>query len=179
MKKKRKRENCLTCFNKPAISAMPKAPNKKVKNTDILTAGSKAYAKKRKIKKERVERVDFDPESRKEYLTGFHKRKVERKKKAQENWQERLRQEKIRDRAALKAERKRQLEERLAHMQAALNGGLSDNEGGDQEETVFTDSEETKEESSKKEAEVKEFKSASALTTVTVIEDMDDWNNDD
>ncbi|KAI9269121.1 nucleolar protein 12-domain-containing protein [Phascolomyces articulosus] len=101
---------------------MPKANHKKVKNTDILTAGSKAYAKKRRIKKQTIERVDFDPDSRKEYLTGFHKRKVERKKKAQENYQERLRQEKIRDRAALRAERKRQMEQRLSDMQAALKG---------------------------------------------------------
>lgn len=37
---------------------------KKTKNTDILSAGSKIYAKKRKIKKETVESVDFDPVKR-------------------------------------------------------------------------------------------------------------------
>ncbi|KAI8143521.1 nucleolar protein 12-domain-containing protein [Fennellomyces sp. T-0311] len=151
---------------------MPKA---KVKNTDILTAGSKAYAKKRKRKQQTVERIDFDPAQRKEYLTGFHKRKVERKKKAQEKYQERARQEKIRDRAALKAERRRQMEERLADVNAALKAGLSDDED-DQEVTLPSDTE--GKEVAKKDPDVKEFKSASALTTVTVIEDMDDWNND-
>jgi hypothetical protein len=37
---------------------------KKARNTDILSAGSKVYAKKRKAKKETVESVDFDPVSR-------------------------------------------------------------------------------------------------------------------
>jgi hypothetical protein len=37
---------------------------KKMKNTEILSAGSKVYAKKRKAKKETVESVDFDDASR-------------------------------------------------------------------------------------------------------------------
>jgi hypothetical protein len=37
---------------------------KKPKNSEILSAGSKVYAKKRKIKKETVESVDFDDASR-------------------------------------------------------------------------------------------------------------------
>lgn len=37
---------------------------KKAKNTDILSAGSKVYAKKRKAKKETVESVEFDDASR-------------------------------------------------------------------------------------------------------------------
>lgn len=41
-----------------------KAKSKKVKNTDILSAGSKIYAKKRKAKQETVEYVEFDPEKR-------------------------------------------------------------------------------------------------------------------
>jgi hypothetical protein len=36
----------------------------KVKNTELLSAGSKIYAKKRKAKKEVVESVEFDPEKR-------------------------------------------------------------------------------------------------------------------
>lgn len=41
-----------------------KAKSKKVKNTDILSAGSKIYAKKRKAKQETVEYVEFDPKKR-------------------------------------------------------------------------------------------------------------------
>ena len=52
--------------------------------------------------------------------------------------------------------------------------GLSDDED-DQEETLLSDNE--NEEETKKDPDVKEFKSASALTTVTVIEDMEDWND--
>lgn len=41
-----------------------KAKSKKMRNTDILSAGSKVYAKKRQAKKETVEFVEFDPEKR-------------------------------------------------------------------------------------------------------------------
>lgn len=37
---------------------------KKMKNTDILSAGSKIYAKKRKAKQEIVESVEFDEAKR-------------------------------------------------------------------------------------------------------------------
>lgn len=37
---------------------------KKMKNTDILSAGSKVYAKKRKARKETVEMVEFDDAKR-------------------------------------------------------------------------------------------------------------------
>jgi hypothetical protein len=42
--------------------------------------------KKRKVvAAPKVEEINFDPESRQEWLTGFHKRKVQRAKQAQEN----------------------------------------------------------------------------------------------
>lgn len=37
---------------------------RKMKNTEILSAGSKVYAKKRKAKKETIESVEFDDASR-------------------------------------------------------------------------------------------------------------------
>jgi hypothetical protein len=37
---------------------------RKMKNTEILSAGSKVYAKKRKARKETVESVEFDEASR-------------------------------------------------------------------------------------------------------------------
>ncbi|KAI9322687.1 nucleolar protein 12-domain-containing protein [Dichotomocladium elegans] len=151
----------------------PKA--KKISNTEILTAGAKVYAKKRKSKAQRVERIDFDPDSRKEFLTGFHKRKVERKKKAKEKYEERLRQEKIKERASLRAQRKWQVQQKMDEMDAMMKGQLSDDE--EKAETVFTKDEEESTKA-KEEPIVKEFKSEATLTTVTVIEDMDDWGKD-
>lgn len=51
-------------------------------NREILTGGKK-YAQKQ-AKKYGVDEVVFDKDSRQEYLTGFHKRKLQRQKKAQD-----------------------------------------------------------------------------------------------
>jgi ribosomal RNA-processing protein 17 len=53
-------------------------------------------AKRRKI--EAVEEISFDPASREQYLTGFHKRKQQRIKNAQETAAKREREEKIKQR---------------------------------------------------------------------------------
>jgi ribosomal RNA-processing protein 17 len=52
--------------------------------------------KKRKITTVAVEKIDFDPAAREEYLTGFHKRKVARIKHAQEENAKREKEEKLR-----------------------------------------------------------------------------------
>ncbi|ORX56735.1 hypothetical protein DM01DRAFT_1406209 [Hesseltinella vesiculosa] len=145
-----------------------KVKQNKVKNSDLLSAGSKIYAKKRKVKKETVESVEFNFDKRQEFLTGFRKRKQERKQKAQERYKERERQERIKFRAENKAERQRQIQARLAEMKAVMQSGQDSEEEGD--ETVFTDHE--AEDQEEKQPSVTEFKSNQALTTVTVIEDM-------
>lgn len=51
--------------------------------------------KKRKVAAEpKVEEVTFDNDSRQEYLTGFHKRKLQRAKHAQVNAEKRYKEEK-------------------------------------------------------------------------------------
>lgn len=111
----------------------------KISNTELLTAGAKAYAKKRRKKQKVVESIEFDPASRKyvvylptmgsmltmdlrDFLTGFRKRKQERKRKAKEKYDERIRQEKIKDRAIIRAERRREVEEKMAALQAMIKG---------------------------------------------------------
>lgn len=80
-------------------------------NRDILTGG-KRYAQKA-AKKHRVEEVVFDKESRKEYLTGFHKRKLERQKKAQQYNKEQERLARIKERKEIRDERKLDMEKQL------------------------------------------------------------------
>ncbi|KAM9918356.1 hypothetical protein OXX80_012988, partial [Metschnikowia pulcherrima] len=55
---------------------MAKEKSQSRSNRDILTGGSK-YRNKQ-AKKYGVEEVVFDKNSRHDFLTGFHKRKVER-----------------------------------------------------------------------------------------------------
>lgn len=80
-------------------------------NREILTGGKK-YVDKAK-QKHRVEEVKFDKESRKDYLTGFHKRKVARQKKAQDFNKEQARLQRIEDRKEVRDERKRDMENQL------------------------------------------------------------------
>ncbi|KAG2230235.1 nucleolar protein 12 [Thamnidium elegans] len=141
---------------------------KKNKNTDILSAGSKIYAKKRKIKKETVESVDFDPVSRTEFLTGFHKRKVERKNKTREKYALLAKEEKLRNRKEIREQRQALAEKNVQEMAAMLRVAI-----GAPEKESFDDEEEEEEEKEKKEPIVQEFKNNNTLTTVTVIEDLD------
>ncbi|KAG1471606.1 hypothetical protein G6F56_002033 [Rhizopus delemar] len=150
-----------------------KAKSKKMRNTDILSAGSKVYAKKRQAKKETVEFVEFDPEKRQEYLTGFHKRKVERKNKTREKYALLAKEEKLRNRKEIREERQRLADKNVQEMAAMLRGSLGVEE--EEEEVAFEEEEEEEkeEEKKKKDPVVQEFKSKSALTTVTVIEDLE------
>ncbi|ORE15795.1 hypothetical protein BCV71DRAFT_218963 [Rhizopus microsporus] len=115
-----------------------KAKSKKVKNTDILSAGSKIYAKKRKAKQETVEYVEFDPKKR-------HRREA-------------------------REERQRLADKNVQEMAAMLRVGID-------EPDQFDDEEEEEKEEEKKDPVVKEFKSETSLTTVTVIEDLGEDSN--
>ncbi|CAO3631249.1 unnamed protein product [Cunninghamella blakesleeana] len=149
----------------------------KMKNTDILSAGFKAYAKKRREKQEKVESIEFNFDKRKEFLTGFRKRKLERKEAAKKKHAERERQERIKLRAENKAERLKQVQTRMDEVNAAIKG-IQGYDEDEEEETVFTDGENNDDDDSddkqkgKNSQNVKEFKSEKALTTVTVIEDL-------
>lgn len=81
------------------------------RNREILTGGKK-YAQKA-AKKHRVAEVVFDKESRTEYLTGFHKRKLQRQKKAQEYNKEQDRLGRIEERRQVREERKKDMENQL------------------------------------------------------------------
>ncbi|KAG0028748.1 pre-60S ribosomal particles component [Podila clonocystis] len=141
-------------------------------NTQLLSSGADIYAKKRKARQEQLTEVTFDPDARKEYLTGFHKRKVHRQNVARELAKQREHEEKLEARKEARAARKEMQEEKAQEyekyrkqLKIKYGEALSDDEN---DENVFSgDEEETKE---PKEAK---FKTKTTLTTVTVIEDMD------
>lgn len=86
-------------------------------NREILTGGKKYQQKQ--AKKYGVDEVVFNKDSRQEYLTGFHKRKVERKKKAQEFYKEQERLAKIEERKQVRDERQRNFEEQLRQLDSS------------------------------------------------------------
>ncbi|KAJ5872556.1 Protein required for cell viability Rrp17 [Penicillium soppii] len=70
--------------------------------------------KKRKVvAAPKVEEINFDPESRQEWLTGFHKRKVQRAKQAQENAAKQYKEDKRAMRAKIREERKKDFEQAM------------------------------------------------------------------
>ncbi|ODV64659.1 hypothetical protein HYPBUDRAFT_154279 [Hyphopichia burtonii NRRL Y-1933] len=81
------------------------------RNREILTGGKKYH--QQQTKKFGVDEVVFDKESRQEYLTGFHKRKLQRQKKAQEYIKEQERLAKVQERKEIRDERKKDLENQL------------------------------------------------------------------
>lgn len=104
-------------------------------NRDILTGGKK-YAQKQ-AKKFGVDEVVFDKDSRQEYLTGFHKRKLQRQKKAQEYNKEQERLARIDERKKIRDEKKKDVETQLKRFNETVkeitNFGDSEDEGNDAE----------------------------------------------
>lgn len=110
-------------------------------NRELLTKGDQIYARK-KNKKFGVDEVTFDRDARKEYLTGFHKRKVQRKEKAAERAKEMERQEKIEARKKLRQERKEQVERELKRLNDAMKeiNGEDDSDSSPEQAAAGSDS---------------------------------------
>ncbi|CAH02680.1 rRNA-processing protein RRP17 [Kluyveromyces lactis] len=87
-------------------------------NREILTGG-KSY-KQKAAKKFGADEVKFDKDSRLEYLTGFHKRKLDRQKKAKEFIQEQERKARLEERAKIRADKKKALEKQLEDFKQAM-----------------------------------------------------------
>ncbi|CAI4038271.1 hypothetical protein SMKI_04G6130 [Saccharomyces mikatae IFO 1815] len=100
-------------------------------NRQILTRG-KSYATKQS-KKFGTDEVTFDKDSRLDYLTGFHKRKLQRQKKAQEFVKEQERLRRIEERQKIRQERKEVMEEQLKTFKESLNleAEIEDAKNGD------------------------------------------------
>ncbi|KAI1404613.1 nucleolar protein 12-domain-containing protein [Hypoxylon fuscum] len=67
-----------------------------------------------------IEELKFDDDSRADYLTGFHKRKLQRIKNAQEQAAQRARQEKIEMRKQIRDDRKKEVEDHVQAVNAIL-----------------------------------------------------------
>lgn len=87
-------------------------------NREILTKG-KSYSQKQ-AKKFGTDEVTFNPESRLDYLTGFHKRKLQRQKKAREFNEEQDRLFRIEERKKMREEKQKQMDEQLKRFKETL-----------------------------------------------------------
>ncbi|KAJ1955117.1 hypothetical protein IWQ62_005601 [Dispira parvispora] len=132
-------------------------------NLTALTRGSALYAKKRQFKKNQVQAIKFDTDARKEFLTGFSKRKKERRRKAEEKRAEREKEERRELRKERKRNLKAQIEENIAQQRAYF--GIED----DPEDPDQVDSGDAAVE----QPDVTEYQTPNTLTTVTVVSELD------
>ncbi|EHK99814.1 hypothetical protein GLAREA_05898 [Glarea lozoyensis ATCC 20868] len=93
----------------PAIQAgIFRHPRPKVS----VLASANRVSKRRKTD-HKIEEISFDNDSRADYLTGFHKRKVARAKQAKVEAEKKEKEERIQIRKQLREERKQELEEHV------------------------------------------------------------------
>ena len=107
-------------------------------NRQILTQGKNYVAKQ--AKKYGADEVNFDKDSRLDYLTGFHKRKLDRQKKAQEFIREQERQAKIVERKEMREKRQKKADEQMRRFKESMKE-VGDYIGSDQEEGEDEDDE--------------------------------------
>ncbi|PWW72460.1 hypothetical protein C7212DRAFT_366660 [Tuber magnatum] len=92
-----------------------------------------------KRKRPVVEEISFDAGQRREYLTGFRKRKLARAEKAREEAEKAARTERLKDRRKLRESRKQELSAHVTAIQessrkAALEAGGIENSSSDEAE---------------------------------------------
>ncbi|KIJ18628.1 hypothetical protein PAXINDRAFT_128917 [Paxillus involutus ATCC 200175] len=127
-------------------------------NIAVLTQSHKAIAAKQRSKKDQIKEISFDEDARREFLTGFHKRKVAKHEAAKKKAKLRDKQERL----DMRREHRRALAERAAQNAAEVErayGAVTDNN----EEWDGISGDELEE----------EFEGDEQLATVTVVEDFD------
>eukprot|EP00730_Choanoeca_flexa_P011931 TRINITY_DN2944_c0_g1_i1.p1 TRINITY_DN2944_c0_g1~~TRINITY_DN2944_c0_g1_i1.p1 ORF type:complete len:191 (+),score=48.26 TRINITY_DN2944_c0_g1_i1:61-633(+) len=81
--------------------------------------------RRRRINRSNKLVVSFDPDARREYLTGFHKRKLQRKEQAKKEAEEMLRKARIQSRKEKRAARDKKLE-KVPQLPAVFHEGLEE-----------------------------------------------------
>lgn len=100
-------------------------------NQQLLTRGDQKYAKKKRAKLARPAKVEYDPKSREEYLTGFHKRKLKRKEESKKRAEEYIKKAKKDEKRLARAEKQKSIEKGLQKLREAekvFNGEALDSE---------------------------------------------------
>ncbi|RPD78533.1 hypothetical protein L226DRAFT_531875 [Lentinus tigrinus ALCF2SS1-7] len=140
-------------------------------NLTVLTKSHNIIAAKKKAKREQVKEVLFDDAARREFLTGFHKRKLQKKELAKKKAQDREKQERLEARREHRRLLAEQAKKNAAEAERAY-GGIVDS-GSDSEWDGIGGSGTSKGKGRAAEAEEEEFEDEEQLATVTVVEEFD------
>jgi ribosomal RNA-processing protein 17 len=92
-------------------------------NTSLLSRGSKVYAAKRAAKKALIPEISFDEDARRDYLTGFHTRKVARKVASVKAAKEKERLQRIEDRKERREAAAEALSDKMAEYKRLMGNG--------------------------------------------------------
>ncbi|KAF8893969.1 hypothetical protein BD779DRAFT_1504532 [Infundibulicybe gibba] len=130
-------------------------------NLTVLTQSHKAIAAKKRAKRDQIKEILFDEDARRDFLTGFHKRKLAKADAARKKAIEREKQERLEARR----EQRRMLRER-----AAENAAIVEEAYGALPEDEWTGLQDSPDKGKQKEAE---YEDEEILATVTVVEDFD------
>ncbi|KZT40806.1 hypothetical protein SISSUDRAFT_982855 [Sistotremastrum suecicum HHB10207 ss-3] len=130
-------------------------------NAEALTRHRKAINAKRKAKQSQVKEVLFDEDSRREFLTGFRKRKLERMEAGKKIAKEREKKERLQARLEQRRTLAARALENAREVESAY-AGINDEDDEDYAPSL----------NKGKEREDFEFEDASQLATVTVVEDF-------
>ncbi|KAG2150456.1 nucleolar protein 12-domain-containing protein [Suillus clintonianus] len=134
-------------------------------NIAILTQSHRVIAAKKRDKRNQIKEIVFDDDARREFLTGFHKRKVAKKEEAIKKAKLREKQERLDTRR----EHRRALAERAAQNAAEVEKAYGATIDGEDDEYEGLGSLEDE-----REREVNgEYEGEEQLATVTVVEDFD------
>ncbi|KAL1745683.1 nucleolar protein 12-domain-containing protein [Schizophyllum fasciatum] len=134
-------------------------------NLDHLTRAHQAVAAKRRAKKNQVKEIVFDDAARRDFLTGFHKRKVARTDAARKKAMEREKQQRLETRREQRQILREQAAENAANVEAAY-GALINGEDSDELPALGPSGR-------AKGKQREEFEDEETLATVTVVEDFD------
>ncbi|KAG6845902.1 hypothetical protein H0H87_000708 [Tephrocybe sp. NHM501043] len=141
-----------------------------MQNLAILTQSHTAIAAKKKAKRDQVKEVLFDDAARREFLTGFHKRKLAKADAARKKAVEREKQE----RQESRREQRRMLRERAvenaAEVESAYHAlldfpGQPDTDAEDEWNRILS--------ADKGKQKEEEYEDDEIMATVTVVEDFD------
>ncbi|KZP18672.1 hypothetical protein FIBSPDRAFT_1045979 [Athelia psychrophila] len=140
-------------------------------NTALLGQSRKVALAKKKEKREQIKEIVFDDDARRDFLTGFHKRKLDKATNAKNKAIERDKQERL----ATRREQRSALAERAAANAAEVEkayGGAVDNSDEDLSLPSSSRRQQKKAQGHTGPAE-EEFEDEEQLATVTVVEDFD------
>ncbi|WWC89750.1 uncharacterized protein L201_004676 [Kwoniella dendrophila CBS 6074] len=140
-------------------------------NVALLTEGAGYIQRAKKARREQVEEIKFDDEARRDWLTGFSKRKKAKAEEKKVRAKERDHQAHLKERREARAELRRKAAENVKTVRRAM--GLEDLSSDDDEDDDDETNQAGPSKVKKPEIEEAEYSDEDQLATVTIMEDFD------